>query len=67
MGVLEMVVIATIIITAAYVGYHHWEDSQDTVKDIDTHQVPKEIEKYSYMAGQAYQGKERLFSIVVSV
>lgn len=32
MGFLEMLVIATIIIAAAYVGYHEWQESM-TVPD----------------------------------
>ncbi len=40
MGVLEGIVIAAIVLTGAYVGYHAWQESLDTPSEahsIDMH------------------------------
>ncbi|NIP62013.1 MAG: hypothetical protein GWN01_11700 [Nitrosopumilaceae archaeon] len=53
MGYLEMLVIATIIITGAYVGYHYWQDSMTVPDDHNSEGETHEISSITY--GVLYQ------------
>ena len=64
MGVLEGIVIATLVLTGAYVGYHAWQDSLNAPDDtvilhgIDTSTSPELMYFYDSQVASSSNGNQ---------
>ena len=62
MGILEGIVIVTLILTGAFVGYHAWQDSLNTSQEAIPHLIDLELLPAYYPEHETSQTIQRPFT-----